>query len=235
MKKNNHNIRHIFVSLNLYIVEIENNTPKKGGNYKMASFLVRETGGARRVHVKNCPIVNNYGGNGVEEVPRFKYGKYNTCNMCKSMMYVASMADDYEENFKKYKKWLSGTKPDILGKIAFNKHGRLKIVNDRLYIKVGTERFYIDMKLFELGEVSLWHNNYNLKKRADGSEIGNWEESGYHEHKLEYRVKDVVGNALEYVFYYEYDKAKEVHDKARKQRIKPTYTENDPAYWGMDD
>lgn len=199
------------------------------------SFLVRESGGARRVHTRNCPIVNSYTGLGIEEIPRFKYGKYNTCNICRSMMYVASMANDYEENFPKYKKWFKGVKPEVIAKIAFNKHGRVKIVNDKLYIKVGAERFYIDMKLFDIGEVSLWHNNYSLKKRAEDAESGDWEVSGYHEHKLEKRTSNIVGNVLEYILYYDYDKAKDVHDKARKQRLKPQYTENDPAYWGMEE
>lgn len=201
----------------------------------MTSILVRETGGARRVHVRNCPIANNYGGiGGLEEIPRFKYGKYNTCNVCRNMMYVASMAGDYEENFQKYRKWLSNIRADVLAKIAFNKHGRLKIINDKLYIKVNSERFYIDMKLYEIGEISLWHNNYSLKKRAEDGDIGNWEVSGYHEHNLQKRTKDIVGNALEYVLYYEYDKAKKVHDKARKQRVKQQYSENDSAYWGIE-
>ena len=196
--------------------------------------LYREVGGARLVHVFNCPILQGYDSpDGIEETPRIRYGKHIVCNVCKKMAYVSVAASDYEKNFKKYQKWFKGVDELTLAKLVFKKHAKFMISGDKLYVKVSNERFYLDFSLFDIDKVDLYHNNYNLKKRESGND--NFENCGYHKHELGFKKKDIVGNVLAYIIYYDFDEAKKVHEKTRKDSVnkREVLTEDDPAFWGF--
>lgn len=197
--------------------------------------MVRELGGGRRVHARGCPILANYeiSPYSIEEVTRFKMGKNKSCQKCKTLMYIANAAVDYLEHYPLYKRWFEHVGTNTLAQLVFDKKAKFEIIGQRLYIKSGPERFYIDFSLFDTGELRLFHNNYNIKAREeDKANKAGWDKCGYHEHQLEKKndMIDPLTNVLNYIVYYDYDKGAKTHTQKKRKML---ISDLDPEFWGL--
>ncbi len=191
--------------------------------------LVREIGGARHVHARGCKILATYETEGVEEIPRFKPEKHVVCKTCEKLIYIANAAEDYVENFLKYERWLAScVSLKILKELLIDRGATLRIEGNRVYVKVGRERFYVDFTLFDVAQVRLFHNNYKLNARKENEDdYASWAKDKYHEHDL--RIHS-ASNAFQYIAWYHYKDA-EKNNHGRKE--KPKFSELDPEFYGF--
>ena len=222
-------------------------------NYK----LVREVGGGRLVHAKGCPIASDYDIMGLEEIAEWKPDKMNTCPCCRKQVYIAQAANDYQEHYRKYWDIFRSVPENVLRRLFQNGNSptgsrlngelrdiKMQIINNRLYLRVDRERWYIDLTLFPIGEVHLYHNNYSIKRRNENDE--DWAEPGYHEHELWAHRSDIrldpdsldqMTDAIRKIAIYDYNEARQVHKKKHvaKQKRMHTLSEIDAEYWGFDE
>lgn len=203
-------------------------------NYK----LVREIGGARVVHAKGCPTASKYDIMGLEEIEEFKPEKMRACAKCEKQVYIANAAVDYQKQYRNYWAVFQNVSIVLIRRLFHSHHlVKMEFIGNRLYIRADRERWYIDLTLFGIGEVHLFHNNYNVKKRNEGDAA--WNKPGYHEHELKSDLEsfDQMSEAIRRIAVYDYEEAKRAHKRKRVQRQKVTHTlsEVDAAYWGYDE
>ena len=198
-------------------------------NYK----LVRELGGARLVHAKGCYIIQDYDERGLEEIPTFKPEKMIPCKHCEKLIYIAGAAEDYQKNYRKYSKVFRDVSVSLVRTLfGSNKKAQCTFVGNRLYILYGKDCWYLDLTLFPLNEVHLFHNNYNTTKRSKGD--SKWFKTGFHEHTLPNQQMSVM-ECVRRIIGYDYGKAKHAHKERQKElrRTSHTMSELDAEYWGF--
>jgi len=197
--------------------------------------LVREIGGSRIVHARGCESIRNYCVDGMEEISEYRPGKMRPCAHCERYVFVANAAKDYVEHIREYH--------EIFDKLSIcsvrrlfkksRRHMDLEIIGQRLYMRVDRERWYIDISLLAIGEVRVFHNNYNITKRDNDDAA--WTEVGYHEHQLKGRYETQIEEAIMQAASYDYEKAKEAHKAKQKNNRRVTFSELDAEYWGFSD
>lgn len=198
-------------------------------NYK----LVRELGGARIVHAKGCSMIQNYDVRGLEEIDTFKPGKMTPCKHCEKLVYIAGAAEDYQKNYRKYNAVFRDVSASLVRTLfGSDKKAQCTFLGDRLYILYGKDRWYLDLTFFSLGEVHLFHNNYNTEKRSHGDSA--WFKTGFHEHPLPDQ-RTTVTECIRRIIGYDYGKAKRAHKEHQKERRQNRHTmsEIDAEYWGF--
>ena len=193
------------------------------------NYLIREKGGARKIHVKNCPIANKYGEEGFVEIQKIN-PKSIICKTCENMVYIVIGLKDnesYKNNFHYLKKWFQNIDSEMLKTLIIDKHVKLKIIQQRMYFLVGDDWFYVDFSIYDAsGTVNLYHNNYNRRVRyIEEKELAL--KSSFHLQKENIFVKD----ALTYLRRYKSKKNAVYHKK--QLSVTPFFTENDPEYWGV--
>jgi len=177
----------------------------------------------RIVHARGCDYIKDWVVDGSLELYKVRPEKHKICRTCENLVYATIGAKDYNKNLKTYKRIFKDVPPKTLRYLFEKRHAKCKIIGERIYFKIKQDVFYID---FSFNEVRLFHANYKVAKREQGKDFG---QGGYHEHNLSgYEMKD----ALEYLAFYDFDKATEVHKKKRK-RPRMTLSEYDPELYGF--
>lgn len=191
--------------------------------------LIRTIGGKRMVHVTNCSYIKNWTIEGAEAIKKYNPGKMKVCPTCERLVLLADMSKDYAKNKVKYSQLISEYKLSVavLNKL-FAAKCKVELCGNKLFITKKKDIFYIS---FEYDDIRLFHNNYNVSNRDNGSIDST---KGYHEHDLfsEDSVKR-FDEALRQIANYEFEEAKKTHAKSKPKKGKMTFSEYDEEYWGF--
>lgn len=191
--------------------------------------LIMTDSSHRIVHARGCDYIKNWVVDGDLELFKLRPNKHNICRTCEYLAYTTIGAKDYVENLRVYKRIFKDVSPSLLKYLFVEKRAKCSVNGNRIYFNVKQDIFYID---FSYDEIHLYHANYKVLKREAGEKF---EKSGYHEHVLKRYRRVTMSDAIEYIAYYDYNKASESHKKERKKRPKMTLSEYDPELYGFKD
>lgn len=189
--------------------------------------LIMTESAPRIVHARGCDHIKDWVVDGSLELYKVRPNKHNICRTCEYLVYITIGAKDYNENLKTYKKIFRNVPPKILRCLFVEKRAKCKIVGERIYFKIKQDIFYID---YSYDDIHLYHGNYKVTKRENGK---NSDKSGYHEHHLTGPDRHTMKGAIDYLAFYDFEKATEVHKKKRK-KDRMTLSEYDPELYGFD-
>ena len=188
--------------------------------------LIYTDGSPRLVHARGCDRIKDWVVDGSLEIQKFRPDKQIPCKTCERLIYFTIGAKDYLENLCTYKTVFKDVPVSLLRQMFVNKKIKCQINGHCIYFRNKKDLFYIDL---EFGDVRLYHKNYQVRKRESDKPS---DKSGYHEHKLNIAA-DPLCDALSQIAYYDFNEAKEVHEKNRKKRPRMTLSEYDPQYYGF--
>jgi len=184
----------------------------------------------RIVHARGCDYIKDWNASGLTELTKVKPNKNNICKCCEYLVYLTIGAKDYNENLKTYKRIFKDVPVTMLKELFVTKRAKCSITGHRVYFTIKEDTFYVD---FEYDDIHLYHNNYKVLKREQGEESF---VSGYHEHKIETNSEfPTMSDAIRYLNFYDYKKAKSSHIKTRKKKPKMLLSEYDPELYGFTD
>lgn len=181
----------------------------------------------RIIHARGCDHIKDWIVDGTCEINKVRT-KHNICKKCRYLVYLTIGATDYINNLSLYKSLFNNIDPNKLKELFMQKKATCFFNGERIYFKVKHDTFYID---FRFNEIHLFHANYCVNKRDHNEYLL---KGGYHEHKLKNKVP-TFNDAILYILFYDYKKAKEVHKKNRKKKIKLKLSEYDPETYGFKD
>ncbi len=188
--------------------------------------LILTDSNPRIVHARGCEYIKDWIVDGSLEIPKLRPDKHNVCHTCAYLAFTTLGAKDYVENVTTYKRIFKDVPIFILKELFTKKRAKCFIRGSRVYFEMKQDLFYVD---FTYDDVHLYHANYCVRKRENGQFC---EKGGYHEHKINgHEMK----NALYYLMYYDFEKAKSGHEKKRKKRVRMTLSEYDPELYGFTD
>lgn len=178
--------------------------------------LIRTIGGKRLVHIASCPYIKDWDIEGCEILEKVKYNKMSICPTCEKSVYIREGATDFEKKQPKYEKLFEPVSGSKVRSLFISQGAKSRLVNEKLYIRTKRDSWYID---FSLGEIRLFHGNYNVAAREEQAE--DFSKMGYHEHK----VDNSFNAAISQIVRYDYKQAEKVHKKARKQQRKLKFSD----------
>lgn len=195
----------------------------------MKDFLIRAQKGSNTyTHFIGCPIVKNWAADSVEFISSNEVKKKKTklCPKCKKMSMVVFAANNFsKENAASYQKFFDFVPAYILEKLFLASKGKVELVGNKMYLKSRSDWWYIDLTLFEAGDVTLWHNNYKVNARDNNNGM-EYASIGYHEHKVAGQTAEQkVIAALKQVANYDHQKAQKAHQRNRKREMSLTISE----------
>lgn len=178
--------------------------------------LIRTIGGKRLVHIASCPYIRDWDIEGCEVLDKVKYNKMSICPTCEKSVYIREGATDFEKKQNQYEKLFETVSASKVRSLFITQGAKTRLVNERLYIKAKRDSWYID---FSLGEIRLFHGNYDIAAREDQEEA--FSKMGYHEHK----VGNSFNAAISQIVRYDYKQAEKAHKKARKRQRKLKFSD----------
>ena len=190
--------------------------------------LMEPKGGKKIIHARGCEYTKDWDMNGCRELYKFNPKKHIPCKCCTNAIYATAGAKDFNQNIKKYYKMLEKVSNKTVYNLYIENNAKSIIRGERLYIRCHEDNWYID---FSLGEIKLFHNNYNIKKRSASE---NWEVIGYHEHDLiPLDYTDRLNEAMHLIANYNFSKAMKRHSEKKKAKYHMTFSEYDAEYYGL--
>lgn len=204
------------------------------GEFSKDFKFIQTIGGKKMVHARGCPYIINWDVTGCREVfqlERTKNGyRYPICPTCEKLVHIAQGASDYSENWRKYQKLFEQASTRLIKKLFTEMESTCYWHGDRLYITCREDTWYIDDSLESGLNVRLFHNNYSAQERRETGEISN----GFHEHEYyETSVSSRINTFLRQITNYKFEEADKVHKQKALKRVRHTFSEYDPEYYGF--
>ena len=179
------------------------------------TLLVRARGNKRLVHVKECSFIRNFDLAGFDPLDKFKPGKMQACPTCQKLVLVTLGAKDYLKHAKEYETIFQSVSYRHVEKLYLLGKGKTYIQNNKCFIRLKDDDWYIDLSQVVLGDVHLYHNNYQVNQRTANNDSSL---RGYHEHDLKGNtLEQKLNNAFGQICKYNYNEAAKVHQKSRKK------------------